>query len=332
MWLNMIAKKKNFDDFKSKFTNYSNIFSNYENFNSTFLNQLEAKSKQSGLIRSSLEDPQALNKLVNDRKIIRKKINKKLKTPYLFKMKYYNSVLMWDHIKQNLIRITEFKDRFDFKLNYQVYSGNIFLNHSNRLMIITGVNFNMFYFYDFDNNEIYRLPSLVENHCRGGLVYVERTRSLLCLSGKYSNICEKFYMKYCKFPKAPKDKKATIESLLTEKKKRKKKTKKKKSEEEEDQNEDEGANEEDDYGTNEGNNENENEENENKPEVKKETIDPSTLNYMENDKLKWETYPSLNITRHSSSFFIYNEKYLMCSLVIILVRVVLNLLRKWTLM
>ena len=117
-------------------------------------------------------------------------------------------------------------------------------------------------------------------------------------------------MKYCKFPKAPKDKKATIESLLTEKKKRKKKTKKKKSEEEEDQNEDEGANEEDDYGTNEGNNENENEENENKPEVKKETIDPSTLNYMENDKLKWETYPSLNITRHSSSFFIYNEKYL----------------------
>ena len=41
-------------------------------------------------------------------------------------------------------------------------------------------------------NQIYRLPSLKENHCRGGLIYVKYFNSILCISGKYTKKVEVF--------------------------------------------------------------------------------------------------------------------------------------------
>ena len=100
--------------------------------------------------------------------------------------------MIWNHLNQKLIRVNDFVDNCEFKLNYQVFAGNIFLNLKNKLFIITGSNFNMFFFYDPIKNQIYRLPSLKENHCRGGLIYVKYFNSILCISGKYTKKVEVF--------------------------------------------------------------------------------------------------------------------------------------------
>ena len=100
--------------------------------------------------------------------------------------------MIWNHLNQKLIRVNDFIDNCEFKLNYQVFAGNIFLNLKNKLFIITGSNFNMFFFYDPIKNQIYRLPSLKENHCRGGLIYVKYFNSILCISGKYTKKVEVF--------------------------------------------------------------------------------------------------------------------------------------------
>jgi hypothetical protein len=192
--------KQNYSEFKFKYTTYFNIFSQYESFNSTFCSQIEAKFKQSNSMRSSISKPEELNKITKEEQILKKDLNLSKKSSYLLKMKYYNTILQWDHGKQSLTKIKDFTDRFEFKLNYQVYSGNIFLNHNSRLFIVTGVNFNMCYFYDRETNEIFKLPNLSENHSRGALVYSEKLNSFICLGGKYSNKCEKFDLKFFSFP------------------------------------------------------------------------------------------------------------------------------------
>ena len=72
----------------------------------------------------------------------------------MIKIKYYNSIMIWNHINQKLIRVSDFVDKNEFKLNYQVFAGNIFLNLKNKLFIITGGNFNMFYYYEPLRNNI----------------------------------------------------------------------------------------------------------------------------------------------------------------------------------
>ncbi len=115
-------------------------------------------------------------------------------------MKYYNTVLLWDNHSQNLKKVYNFKDRSDFKVNYQVYSGNIFLNHNNHLFVVTGHNYDMFYMYDTITNEIFKISNLIYNHCRGGLVYVEKLKALICVSGKNNNKTELFSLKNMKYP------------------------------------------------------------------------------------------------------------------------------------
>ena len=115
-------------------------------------------------------------------------------------MKYYNTVLYWDNLTQNLKKIYDFKDRSDFKINYQVYSGNIFLNHLNHLFIVTGHNYDMFYMYDTITNEIFKINNLKYNHCRGSLIYVEKLNGLMCVSGKHNPKCEFFSLKNMKYP------------------------------------------------------------------------------------------------------------------------------------
>ena len=109
--------------------------------------------------------------------------------------------MIWNHLNQKLIRVNDFIDNCEFKLNYQVFSGNIFLNLKNKLFIITGSNFNMFFFYDPIKNQVYRLPSLKENHCRGGMIYVKYFNSIFCISGKYTKQIEFFNLKFLQLNK-----------------------------------------------------------------------------------------------------------------------------------
>ena len=181
-----------FEDFKLQFIDFDNICVQYEHFNQTFLSQIEAKMNQSADVGRKIQNPEHLNKENEFIEHIDVTYSEKLKNTALIKIKYYNSIMIWNHINQKLIRINEFKDKDEFKKNYQVYAGNIFLNLKNILYIITGLHFNMFYFYDPKLNEVIRLPSLKDNHCRGGMIYIEFYNSIFCISGKYTNKVEYF--------------------------------------------------------------------------------------------------------------------------------------------
>ena len=181
-----------FGEFKLKYGDFERLFLQFHGFNQTFIAQIEAKLEQNTKVVRSLENPEELDKLTAIKKDFETIVKHKNRGTSLIKIKYYNSIMIWNHLNQKLIRVNDFIDNCEFKLNYQVFSGNIFLNLKNKLFIITGSNFNMFFFYDPIKNQVYRLPSLKENHCRGGLIYVKYFNSILCISGKYTKKVEVF--------------------------------------------------------------------------------------------------------------------------------------------
>ena len=181
-----------FDEFKLKYGDFERLFLQFHGFNQTFISQIEAKMEQNTKVGKSLENPEELDKLASIKNDFQTIVKDKNRGTSLIKIKYYNSIMIWNHLNQKLIRVNDFVDNCEFKLNYQVFAGNIFLNLKNKLFIITGSNFNMFFFYDPIKNQIYRLPSLKDNHCRGGLIYVKYFNSILCISGKYTKKVEVF--------------------------------------------------------------------------------------------------------------------------------------------
>ena len=181
-----------FEEFKLKYGDFDRLFLQFHGFNQTFISQMEAKVEQNTKVGRSLDNPEELDKLTTIKKDFDTIVKHKNRGTSLIKIKYYNSIMIWNHLNQKLIRVNDFVDNCEFKLNYQVFAGNIFLNLKNKLFIITGSNFNMFFFYDPIKNQIYRLPSLKENHCRGGLIYIKYFNSILCISGKYTKKVEVF--------------------------------------------------------------------------------------------------------------------------------------------
>ena len=181
-----------FDEFKLKYGDFERLFLQFHGFNQTFISQIEAKMEQNTKVGRSLDNPEELDKLTTIKNDFQAIVKDKNRGTSLIKIKYYNSIMIWNHLNQKLIRVNDFADNCEFKLNYQVFAGNIFLNLKNKLFIVTGSNFNMFFFYDPIKNQIYRLPSLKENHCRGGLIYIKYFNSILCISGKYTKKVEVF--------------------------------------------------------------------------------------------------------------------------------------------
>ena len=181
-----------FEEFKLKYGDFDRLFLQFHGFNQTFIAQIEAKLEQNTKVGRSLDNPEELDKLNSIKNNFESIVKHKNRGTSLIKIKYYNSIMIWNHLNQKLIRVNDFVDNCEFKLNYQVFAGNIFLNLKNKLFIITGSNFNMFFFYDPIKNQIFRLPSLKENHCRGGLIYVKYFNSILCISGKYTKKVEVF--------------------------------------------------------------------------------------------------------------------------------------------
>ena len=181
-----------FDEFKLKYGDFERLFLQFHGFNQTFISQIEAKMEQNTRVGRSLENPEELDKLATIKNDFQTIVKDKNRGTNLIKIKYYNSIMIWNHLNQKLIRVNDFVDNCEFKLNYQVFAGNIFLNLKNKLFIITGSNFNMFFFYDPIKNQVYRLPSLKENHCRGGLIYIKYYNAILCISGKYTKKVEVF--------------------------------------------------------------------------------------------------------------------------------------------
>jgi len=273
----------NYSEFQNVFLKFHNIYLQHENFNRTLISQLEAKFKQSETIKNLVNNQVNLKEIEKDNtpkgffnniKTATSQRNQQQIIPRLYKVKYYNTILEWDYARNSMMRIDDFKDLSDFKINYQVYSGNIFLNHSNMLFIITGINYNLFYFYDKVKNEIFRLPNLSQNHCRGSLAYLSRLNCIICISGKYTNKCEIFSLKNFK-PGSEKNLNVSnsYEGDISNRETKKKVTLK----------------------------------------IFKNINSNTTVtsnSETNNSELKWEEFPQLNYQRYYSSVYIFNDYYL----------------------
>jgi len=330
--LDVIIKK--FNEFILKYDDFDNIFNEYDNFNSAFKTQLEAKITQNTNVGRQISKPDLLREKVELKNDIESKIKSKRKPTVLIKIKYYNSIMMWNHLNQKLIRVSDFVDKNEFKLNYQVFAGNIFLNLKNKLFIITGGNFNMFYYYEPLRNEVFRLPSLQDNHCRGGMIYIKYFNSIFCISGKYTKNIEFFNMKYLKITDDDKSEKISRQGSKKETRKNysrmnsKRDISRSNSKNISRQNSRRDIRKiervESDRSRSSSNNsrqflrsktvlsksssKNKNNNIESTNSLKK--IDLDKINFMDNENLKWEEFTPLNIARNYACFAVHNDTYL----------------------
>ena len=84
-----------------------------------------------------------------------------------------------------------FEDRSNFSKNF-IKDGSIYLNDKFGVFIITGSNYNLFYYYDVRDNTMNQLQSLKNNHSHGGMVIHPKSSSIICLSGFNTRAVERY--------------------------------------------------------------------------------------------------------------------------------------------
>ena len=196
----------------------------------------------------------------------------------------------------------------------------------------------MFYYYEPLRNEIFRLPSLQDNHCRGGMIYIKYFNSIFCISGKYTKNIEFFNMKYLKINDDDKsDKYSRQESRRETRKQTKKDTRKNYSRKNSKRDISRTSSKnfsrqnsrrdirrvESDRSRSSSNNSRQfirsktmlsrsSSKNRNNIEtsnsLKKNDLDK--INFMDNENLKWEEFTPLNISRNYACFAVHNDTYL----------------------
>lgn len=170
-----------YEDFSYKFNIFDNIYGQYENFNSSLVYVLESKYQSSNEIRKKLNET---NIQTNENKSTQSNV---IKSVMIMKINYYNSIYMYSNASKKLQKEYDFLDKHEFKVNYQVYDGNITLNWNGKLLIVTGNKFNYLYMYNYKTKEMSRLSDLKYNHSRGVLLIVNTfslKKLLFCISGK----------------------------------------------------------------------------------------------------------------------------------------------------
>lgn len=191
----------NYSDFEFKYDNFSNMFSLYNNFNDVLLNQLESKLQTSNGLRKQINNTELLKK--EETFINNKKMKPTKSAGLIMKMSYYNSVSVFNNIKMSIRKEFSFEDKCDFRVNYQLYDGNIFLNFEQKLFCLTGSKFNQFFMYDYYLNRMFKFSDLKENHCRGVMINIEVNlsrldnndnksvkRFILVIGGRINGRCE----------------------------------------------------------------------------------------------------------------------------------------------
>lgn len=191
---------ENYKEFSYKYDIFDNMYNLYENFNSMLLNNLELKLKSSNDLRKNLIDPEKLKEEASYSKAVEEKkenVNIVDDAVNIYKVNYYNSILCFNNMKMNLKKEFNFSDKSEFKINYQLYDGNVFLNIYGKLFVLTGQKFNMMYMYDPIFNEVFQFSNLNENHCRGALIHANvnfgnnlTKNYILAIGGKLCQKCE----------------------------------------------------------------------------------------------------------------------------------------------
>ena len=115
------------------------------------------------------------------------------KEKVLFKLKDDHKMIIFFTSKQSF-KEKNFYDKGNFRKDFTTEADVIQLNLLGKLFMLSGKNFNKFYYYDLTTNSIYYLNNSLYNHYYGSMVYCPKYNTIYLLGGNDQVKCEMLYL------------------------------------------------------------------------------------------------------------------------------------------
>ena len=115
------------------------------------------------------------------------------KEKVLFKLKDDHKMIIFFTSKQSF-KEKNFYDKGNFRKDFTTEADVIQLNLLGKLFMLSGKNFNKFYYYDLTSNSIYYLNNTLYNHYYGSMVYCPKYNTIYLLGGNDQVKCEMLYL------------------------------------------------------------------------------------------------------------------------------------------
>ena len=115
------------------------------------------------------------------------------KEKVLFKLKDDHKMIIFFTSKQSL-KEKNIYDKGNFRKDFTTEADVIQLNLLGKLFMLSGKNFNKFYYYDLTTNSIYYLNNTLYNHYYGSMVYCPKYNTIYLLGGNDQVKCEMLYL------------------------------------------------------------------------------------------------------------------------------------------
>jgi len=115
------------------------------------------------------------------------------KEKILFKLKDDHKIIIFFISKQSF-KEKNFYDKANFRKDFTTEADVIQLNLYGKLFMLSGKNFNKFYYYDFPSNAIYYLNNSLFSHYYGSMVHCPKNNSIYLLGGNNQIRCEICYL------------------------------------------------------------------------------------------------------------------------------------------
>ena len=110
------------------------------------------------------------------------------KEKILFKLKDDHKIIIFFISKQSF-KEKNFYDKGNFRKDFTTEADVIQLNLYGKLFMLSGKNFNKFYYYDFPSNAIYYLNNTLFSHYYGSMVHCPKNNSIYLLGGNNQIRC-----------------------------------------------------------------------------------------------------------------------------------------------
>ena len=117
--------------------------------------------------------------------------NKKEKV--IFKLKDEHKMIIFFIAKQSF-REKNFYDRGNFRKDFTTEADVIQLNLFGKLFMLSGKNFNKFFYYDLSSNSIYNINNTLYSHYYGSMSYCPKNNCIYLLGGNNQTKCEIYNM------------------------------------------------------------------------------------------------------------------------------------------
>ena len=209
---NFLINGSNFN--KSDFFNNNNN-NNFIDTNLMKENQERVKTPKNDINNDKIENnefnTESSKKKISDEKLVYKNnsptgiinLNESFNNSYissggkkekiLFKLKDDHKIIIFFISKQSF-KEKNFYDKANFRKDFTTEADVIQLNLYGKLFMLSGKNFNKFYYYDFPSNAIYYLNNTLFSHYYGSMVHCPKNNSIYLLGGNNQIRCEICYL------------------------------------------------------------------------------------------------------------------------------------------